>query len=47
MSSGTTVANLYSFFFFILFPFSLDLRSVPIDSDDRYAAGQLLGCIRC
>lgn len=26
--------------FIILFFLSLDLRSVPIDSDDRYAAGQ-------
>lgn len=34
-SSGTTVSSLY---FFFLFPL-LDLRSVPIDSDDRYAAG--------
>lgn len=36
-SSGTTVSSLYSFFFFSL---PLDLRSVPIDSDDRYVAGQ-------
>lgn len=39
-SSGTTVSSLYSFFFILLFFLLLDLRSVPIDSDDRYAAGQ-------
>lgn len=39
-SSGTAVSSLY-YLLFIFFPFPfLDLRSDPIDFDDRYAAGQ-------
>lgn len=39
-SSGTTCLQPLFFFFSLSFFLLLDLRSGPIDSDDRYAAGQ-------